>query len=70
MLQMENNPVTRMMAFDRMPDDLRELANEFGVNPVRTWLSVGLKDPVEMRRRLEEARRNKPLWRWGVRDGR
>lgn len=62
MFEIANNPLTRMSAFDRLPAELRELANEFGVNPVRAWVSVGLTDPVEMRNRLEEARRNKPMW--------
>lgn len=43
---MANNPETRMAAFDALPPEDRELANEYGVNVVKLYRDMGASDEM------------------------
>lgn len=55
---MANNPAARMNAFDHMPADERELANEYGVNVVGLYRGMGAKGEA-LRAACERHRANK-----------
>ncbi len=56
---MSNNPATRMEAFDQMRPYERVLANEYGVNVVRLYRSLGCFDEQSLTAACERHRQNK-----------